>query len=163
MTSPGTWKKLVRTKDVDDVIHQNDADPTEESHHARLDRRLTVWDLMGFGIGIVIGTGIFTLTGTAAKDNAGPAVMISFLVAGVVAMLAALAVPTAAHAADPVNVDYIVSKTAADVQQAQAPSQSLRRQAAPSPSSLSNAAPSPAPTSATDLWPSSVSMPSPGR
>lgn len=102
MTKAGTWKQLVRTKDVDDVIHQNDEDPSDEGHHARLDRRLTVWDLMGFGIGIVIGTGIFTLTGTAAKDNAGPAVMISFLIAGIVAMLAALcyaelaaAVPTA--------------------------------------------------------------------
>ncbi len=32
---------------------------------------------MGFGIGIVIGTGIFTLTGGQAKDNAGPAIMVS--------------------------------------------------------------------------------------
>ena len=45
---------------------------------------------MGFGIGIVIGTGIFTLTGVQAKNNAGPAIVISFLVAGVVSLLAAL-------------------------------------------------------------------------
>jgi APA family basic amino acid/polyamine antiporter len=102
MALRGTLRQLVRTKDVDDVIHQNDADPTEEGHHAKLDRRLTSWDLMGFGIGIVIGTGIFTLTGTQAKDNAGPAIVISFLIAGVVAVLAAIcyaelaaAVPTA--------------------------------------------------------------------
>lgn len=57
---------------------------------------------MGFGIGIVIGTGIFTLTGLEAKLHAGPAVMLSFVIAGVVALLAALcyaelasAVPTA--------------------------------------------------------------------
>ncbi|SMX67569.1 hypothetical protein BSP239C_00098 [Brevibacterium sp. 239c] len=46
--------------------------------------------------------GIFTLTGLEAKDNAGPAVMVSFVIAGLVALLAALcyaelaaAVPTA--------------------------------------------------------------------
>ncbi|QTH36891.1 hypothetical protein [Yimella sp. cx-51] len=45
---------------------------------------------MGFGIGIVIGTGIFTLTGVEAKNHAGPGIVISFAIAGVVAMLAAL-------------------------------------------------------------------------
>ncbi|KQV75650.1 amino acid permease [Aeromicrobium sp. Root344] len=102
MTLRGTWAQLVRTKDVDDVIHQNDEDPTAEDHHSRLSKRLSSWDLMGFGIGIVIGTGIFTLTGGQAKDNAGPAIMVSFLIAGFVAVLAAVcyaelasAVPTA--------------------------------------------------------------------
>ena len=57
---------------------------------------------MGFGIGIVIGTGIFTLTGIEAKNSAGPAIVVSFAIAGVVSLLAALcyaelaaAVPTA--------------------------------------------------------------------
>ena len=45
---------------------------------------------MGFGIGIVIGTGIFTLTGIEAKNHAGPGVVISFAIAGVVSLLAAL-------------------------------------------------------------------------
>lgn len=100
---------LLRTKSVDDVIAQNRDDPqsddaagTDDPDHARLKRSLTTRDLIGFGIGIVIGTGIFTLTGLQAKENAGPAVVISFLIAGVVALLAALcyaelasAVPTA--------------------------------------------------------------------
>ncbi len=97
-----SWRELVRTKDVDDVIHQNDEPSGGGEHHVRLSKRLGVKDLIGFGIGIVIGTGIFTLTGTAARDHAGPAVMVSFLIAGIVAMLAALcyaelaaAVPTA--------------------------------------------------------------------
>ena len=94
--------RLLRTKDVDDVIRQNDDPVGGEAHHTRLSKRLTAWDLMGFGIGIVIGTGIFTLTGIQAKNNAGPAIVISFAIAGVVSLLAALcyaelaaAVPTA--------------------------------------------------------------------
>ena len=93
---------LTRTKDVDDVIRQNDDPAGSEGHHTRLSKRLSAWDLMGFGIGIVIGTGIFTLTGVQAKDNAGPAIVISFTIAGVVSVLAAIcyaelaaAVPTA--------------------------------------------------------------------
>ena len=92
---------ILRTKDVDDVIAQNDEGPSE-THHARLVKRLSSRDLMGFGIGIVIGTGIFTLTGVQAKNNAGPGIVISFLIAGFVSLLAALcyaelaaAVPTA--------------------------------------------------------------------
>jgi basic amino acid/polyamine antiporter, APA family len=97
-TSPRSSKKtgVTRTKDVDTVIHQNDDD------HAGLRKNLSARDLMGFGIGIVIGTGIFVLTGVEAKNHAGPAITISFAIAGVVAMLAALcyaelaaAVPTA--------------------------------------------------------------------
>ncbi|WP_226346710.1 APC family permease [Agilicoccus flavus] len=93
----GRSHSITRTKDVDTVIHQND-----EGHGPRLTKRLSATDLMGFGIGIVIGTGIFTLTGVEAKNHAGPAIVVSFLLAGLVAMLAALcyaelaaAVPTA--------------------------------------------------------------------
>ncbi len=94
--------RLLRTKDIDDVIAQNDDPVGGEAHHTRLSKRLSAWDLMGFGIGIVIGTGIFTLTGIQAKNNAGPAIVVSFAIAGVVSLLAALcyaelaaAVPTA--------------------------------------------------------------------
>jgi APA family basic amino acid/polyamine antiporter len=93
---------VLRTKDVDDVIRQNDDPVGGEAHPTRLSKRLTSWDLMGFGIGIVIGTGIFTLTGIQAKNNAGPAIVVSFAIAGIVSLLAALcyaelaaAVPTA--------------------------------------------------------------------
>jgi APA family basic amino acid/polyamine antiporter len=93
---------IFRTKDVDDVIAQNNDPVAGEAHHARLIKRLSAWDLMGFGIGIVIGTGIFTLTGVQAKNNAGAGIVISFLIAGFVSLLAALcyaelaaAVPTA--------------------------------------------------------------------
>ena len=103
-----TTDSVLRTKPVEDVIAQA-ADPVEGSGHEgavhRLARRLTAKDLMGFGIGIVIGTGIFTLTGVEAKQHAGPGVVISFGIAGLVSLLAALcyaemasAVPTAGSA-----------------------------------------------------------------
>ncbi|GAB3623870.1 amino acid permease [Mariniluteicoccus endophyticus] len=103
--TPEPSRSVLRKKDVETVIHQNDQDPTEEGGGAKLQKRLGALDLMGVGIGMVIGTGIFTLTGVQAKYNAGPAVVIAFLVAGVVSLLAALcyselasSVPTAGSA-----------------------------------------------------------------
>lgn len=99
-----SWlQSIARTKDVEDVIHQNDEEPGSIAEAGpALQKRLRANDLIGFGIGIVIGTGIFTLTGVQAKTAAGPGIVISFLVAGVVAALAAIcyaelaaAVPTA--------------------------------------------------------------------
>ncbi|UAL30462.1 amino acid permease [Nocardioides rotundus] len=97
-SAPGS-RSLTRTKDIETVLHQNDDTAGEEQG---LRRNLTARDLIGFGVGIVIGTGIFTLTGTSAKNFAGPAVVVSFLLAGLVSLLAALcyaelaaAVPTA--------------------------------------------------------------------
>jgi len=94
---------LTRTKSVDEILATGVELPEDDAHH--LQRRLGPVDLMSFGIGIVIGTGIFTLTGVAAKNYAGPAVMLSFVLAGVVSLLAALcyaelaaSVPTAGSA-----------------------------------------------------------------
>ncbi|PKA61988.1 Cationic amino acid transporter 1 [Apostasia shenzhenica] len=50
-------------------------------------KNLTWWDLIWFGIGAVIGAGIFVLTGQEAKEAAGPAVILSFVVSGISAML----------------------------------------------------------------------------
>lgn len=92
---------VLRRKSVETVIHQDD-DFDSDSSSGHLSKTLKARDLIGFGIGIVIGTGIFTLTGIEAKNSAGPAVVLSFIVAGIVALLAALcyaelasAVPTA--------------------------------------------------------------------
>jgi APA family basic amino acid/polyamine antiporter len=99
---------LTRTKSVDAILAQTAEVPDAEAaltEGSRLRKRLGPWDLMGFGIGIVVGTGIFTLTGVAAKDLAGPGVVVSFALAGLVSLLAALcyaelssAVPTAGSA-----------------------------------------------------------------
>ncbi|KAH7661169.1 Amino acid/polyamine transporter I protein [Dioscorea alata] len=50
-------------------------------------RNLSWWDLIWFGIGAVIGAGIFVLTGQEAQTEAGPAVVLSFVVSGISAML----------------------------------------------------------------------------
>jgi APA family basic amino acid/polyamine antiporter len=55
-----------------------------------LKRSLTALDLVMLGIGAIIGTGIFVLTGRAAAANAGPAVALSFIVAGVASAFAGL-------------------------------------------------------------------------
>jgi APA family basic amino acid/polyamine antiporter len=55
-----------------------------------LNRVLTRWGLTSLGIGAIIGGGIFTLTGIAAHDHAGPALALSFVIAGVGCLFASL-------------------------------------------------------------------------
>src|SRR4026209_11717 len=55
-----------------------------------LKRALGATNLTALGIGAIIGTGIFVLTGTVAAQNAGPAVILSFVFAGVASIFAAL-------------------------------------------------------------------------
>ncbi len=57
---------------------------------SELKRVLTRWGLTSLGIGAVIGGGIFVLTGIAAHDWAGPALALSFVLAGVACTFAAL-------------------------------------------------------------------------
>jgi basic amino acid/polyamine antiporter, APA family len=73
-----------RIKSVEDSIKD-----TDEPEH-KLKRHLSGLDLTVFGVGVIIGTGIFVLTGEVAKTTAGPATAISFVIAGVVCGLAAL-------------------------------------------------------------------------
>lgn len=75
---------LTRTKTVEQSI----AD-TEESEH-QLRKELGPLQLTVFGVGVVIGTGIFVLTGEAAGEKAGPAIALSFVFAGIACALAAL-------------------------------------------------------------------------
>lgn len=55
-----------------------------------LKRVLGPLNLTMLGVGAIIGTGIFVLTGTVAAQNAGPAVILSFIIAGIVSVFAAL-------------------------------------------------------------------------
>src|SRR5687767_10281438 len=62
---------------------------TSEGEHS-LRRALGAWNLTLLGIGAIIGAGIFVLTGTAAAQYAGPAVVLSFVVAGLGCLFAGL-------------------------------------------------------------------------
>ncbi|MFE3946756.1 amino acid permease [Streptomyces sp. NPDC059118] len=82
--TPPSSDGLFRTKTVEQSIRD-----TEEPEHA-LKKSLSALDLTVFGVGVVIGTGIFVLTGKVAKETAGPATALAFVIAGVVCALAAL-------------------------------------------------------------------------
>jgi len=75
---------VFRTKSVEQSI----ADTDEPDHQLR--KNLHAIDLVVFGVGVIIGAGIFVLTGTVAASNAGPAIALSFVIAGVACALAAL-------------------------------------------------------------------------
>jgi APA family basic amino acid/polyamine antiporter len=54
-----------------------------ESGEGTLKRSLTSFNLVALGVGAIIGAGLFSLTGIAAADNAGPAVILSFIIAAI--------------------------------------------------------------------------------
>lgn len=75
---------MLRTKSIEQTIREGD------EPEYQLKRTLSALDLTVFGVGVVIGAGIFTLTGRAAQEVAGPAVVISFVIAATACALAAL-------------------------------------------------------------------------
>ncbi|KAJ1797254.1 hypothetical protein LPJ59_003254, partial [Coemansia sp. RSA 2399] len=79
------WKRiLVRLftrKSIDQILR--------EGANTEMRRVLGRLDLIAIGIGAIIGSGIFVLTGVAAAENAGPAIIVSFIIAGVISGLSA--------------------------------------------------------------------------
>jgi APA family basic amino acid/polyamine antiporter len=74
---------LFRTKPIEELVSDHGSD-------TGLRRVLGPLNLVALGIGAIIGTGIFVLTGQVAATNAGPAIVLSMIVAGFVSALAAL-------------------------------------------------------------------------
>jgi basic amino acid/polyamine antiporter, APA family len=64
--------------------------PIDPNANTGLRRCLTAFDLTLLGIGCIIGTGIFVLTGVAAAQHAGPAIVLSFVLSGTACAFAAL-------------------------------------------------------------------------
>jgi APA family basic amino acid/polyamine antiporter len=75
---------LLKTKSIEQLVSD------VERGGKALRRTLTAFDLTLLGIGAIIGTGIFVLTGTAAANQAGPAIGVSYLAAGLACAFAAL-------------------------------------------------------------------------
>src|SRR5687767_15518070 len=75
---------LFKTKSIEQLVG-------DVEHGGKgLRRSLSAFDLTLLGIGAIIGTGIFVLTGTAAANQAGPAITMSYLAAGLACAFAAL-------------------------------------------------------------------------
>jgi len=77
--------KLLKTKPLDMLMRE----AQEEGEHT-LRRALGPVNLVSLGIGAIIGAGIFVLTGQAAAEHAGPAIVLSFVLAGVACAFAGL-------------------------------------------------------------------------
>ena len=75
-------KKLFAKKALRDLV--------EESNHHHFKRVLGPVSLSALGIGAVIGAGIFVLTGLAAKEYAGPSLILSFVLSGLACIFVAL-------------------------------------------------------------------------
>jgi APA family basic amino acid/polyamine antiporter len=75
---------LLKTKSIEQLVGD------VEHGSKALKRTLTAMDLTLLGIGAIIGTGIFVLTGTAAASKAGPAIVLSYVLAGLACGFAAL-------------------------------------------------------------------------
>lgn len=73
------WMALTRKK-------RNEDDGSD----SKLARVLSLLDLTGLGVGSTLGLGVYVLAGSVAYEQAGPAVVISFLVAAVASAIAAL-------------------------------------------------------------------------
>jgi APA family basic amino acid/polyamine antiporter len=69
----GLWSR----KSIENII----ADSNKGAHQLR--RTLGVPDLIMLGVGMIIGAGLFSITGIAAAENAGPAIVISFIIAAI--------------------------------------------------------------------------------
>jgi APA family basic amino acid/polyamine antiporter len=76
---------------IQDLVRRKPIEQIEDGTGAtELRRTLGLWQLTAIGIGGIIGAGIFSLAGAVANETAGPAVLISFLVAGIASAAAAL-------------------------------------------------------------------------
>lgn len=77
------WKQFFAKKSLDILLQ-------EMAGEHRLRRVLGPVALSSLGIGAIIGTGIFVLTGVAAREHAGPGLIVSFVIAGLACAFAAL-------------------------------------------------------------------------
>ena len=77
--------KLFATKPIETILVE-----ANEAHEHSLKRALGPINLISIGIGGIIGAGIFVLTGTAAAQFAGPAIVISYIIAGIGCVFAGL-------------------------------------------------------------------------
>ncbi|MFF4019615.1 amino acid permease [Streptomyces sp. NPDC001843] len=84
---------MARLRTGEGILRRKPIEHIEETEHVegpRLEKSLGLGQLTAIGVGGIIGAGIFTLAGTVANGTAGPAVLVSFLIAGLASACAAL-------------------------------------------------------------------------
>ncbi|XP_023543443.1 cationic amino acid transporter 2, vacuolar-like [Cucurbita pepo subsp. pepo] len=82
------FKALIRRKQVDSA-HSSTSSSSSSSRQHQLARELSISHLISIGVGATIGAGVYILVGTVAREHSGPALAISFLIAGIAAALSA--------------------------------------------------------------------------
>ncbi|CAN1765260.1 Cationic amino acid transporter 2, vacuolar [Linum perenne] len=83
-SSSSGFGSLIRRKQVDSVFVKRG-----QEEGPQLAKRLSVIDVVAIGVGATIGAGVYVLVGTVAREQAGPALALSFLIAGIAAALSA--------------------------------------------------------------------------
>ena len=79
-------EKLLKKKDISTMLSESGM----EGAGGGLKRNLSVFNLVTLGIGAIVGTGIFVITGQAAAMYAGPSLAISFLISALGCVMAGL-------------------------------------------------------------------------
>lgn len=84
-------RKLFLKKNINQLVKEaNDPNIEADGHSGGFQRHLTAFSITMLGVGAIIGAGIFSLTGIAAANYAGPGIVYSFIIGGILCAFAGL-------------------------------------------------------------------------
>ena len=83
------WRRSQIKKSINSLLEESHSEHSD-AHSSGLSRSLSAFELTCFGIGCIIGTGVFVLTGTIAAQTTGPGLVISMIIAAICSGLCGL-------------------------------------------------------------------------